>query len=168
MISKIFLDARSAWNIAAAAFETQVLIMRNYFLLLLIALLFTHCTSSKANHVSSDTNYASSDLVGTWKINSYSVNLEDGTGMKVSEVGKITFRKDGTGERFIEAGIPVLAVEYGTYPFKWKQQDTKYIVISGDESNFCRTWEKVSATKETYQLSAPLKENAVQLMELKQ
>lgn len=164
MINKIFSVARPVWNTAAAAFETQFLMICNCFLLLLIALLFTHCTSSKASNVSSDTNYASSDLVGTWQIQKYEVKTSD-ISMATEKLGKIKFQKNATGERHISYGFSD-AIEYGSYPFTWTMQDEK-LIINDTDTIFAERWEVVAIKKNWYKLKAPYKQDGEQIMEIK-
>ncbi len=85
----------------------------------------------------------SNNLVDTWTIDKYEIIREDGKDSSHSNIGTITFEKDGKGHnnyRIIEKNLD------NKSSFEWTQDDNSVLIKplkSSGESIFTKAWIKV-------------------------
>ncbi len=77
-------------------------------------------------------------ITGTWKIISYEESTSGDRGATFSNIGAITFDKDGKGSKEISYSIMGISME-DNLPFTWIMEDST-ITIEGEDSEFAKTW----------------------------
>ncbi|MBL0883703.1 MAG: hypothetical protein IBJ16_10230 [Chitinophagaceae bacterium] len=103
-------------------------------------------------------------IVGTWTINKFENSTPSEQGYSLSNIGTITFYKNGSGEKNIN--YSVLGTSHtDLFPFKWAASDAA-ITLVGDSTEFSKTW-IVIASKRNYQQWKSTTGNKIQVLELK-
>ncbi|TLP75418.1 hypothetical protein [Maribacter sp. ACAM166] len=77
-------------------------------------------------------------LVGTWTVQKYQRATPGELGMSVSNVGRITFEKNGTGTKNLDYSLLGVSNKDAT-PFNWIATE-EFITIEGDNSELSKTW----------------------------
>ncbi len=77
-------------------------------------------------------------IVGTWNVEKYERATPDEEGMTVSNIGTITFDKDGTGTKKLDYSLLGVSKKDAT-PFNWSTTE-RFITIEGGNSEFSKTW----------------------------
>ncbi|MCF4101784.1 lipocalin family protein [Gillisia sp. M10.2A] len=107
-------------------------------------------------------------IVGTWNVDKYEVNNQKGQNLTTTNAGKITFNKNGTGEKKIEYSI--FSNDYSdARPFTWKLQDSN-LTITGmkndKKSDFDKTWIIVTDKGDRQVWKSTDGSNTVQVLQL--
>lgn len=103
-------------------------------------------------------------LTGTWTIGKYENAAPDEQGYSLSNIGTITFLKNGTGQKNIQYTI-LGTTHTDMFPFKWTQADAA-VNITGDSTTFSKSWIIVT-NKRNFQQWKSTNGNRVQVLELK-
>ncbi|MCK9447384.1 MAG: hypothetical protein M0Q41_00245 [Bacteroidales bacterium] len=77
-------------------------------------------------------------LTGTWSVANFKTLKAGEPGVTLSNIGSLTFHKNGTGEKKIQYTLLSSEIE-DLSPFQWSLLD-EYIIIEGPESDFSRIW----------------------------
>ncbi len=80
----------------------------------------------------------SSKLVGTWNVEKYQRSTPGEEGMSVSNIGTISFNKNGTGTKQLDYSLLGIS-KNDAAPFKWSMTE-QFITIEGDDSELSKTW----------------------------
>ncbi len=107
----------------------------------------------------------SNKIVGTWTIQKYENAAPDEQGYSLSNIGTITFNKNGNGEKNIRYSV-LGTTHTDMYPFQWKSAEES-ITISGDSTELSKTWIIVSNKRNFQQWKSTNGNNKVQVMELR-
>lgn len=111
-------------------------------------------------------------IVGTWNVDRYEVNNQNGQNITTRNAGEITLNKDGSGEKNIEYNI--FNNEFSdVQKFNWKLMDSN-LTITGNErrskndkkSDFDKTWIVITNKKDKQLWKSTDGSNAVQIIEL--
>lgn len=78
-------------------------------------------------------------ISGTWNIQNYQSNAQGGDGVSLSNIGTLSFNKNGSGEKKINYNFLGSTTEEET-SFKWKSEDNLITIDDGQESQFNKTW----------------------------
>lgn len=123
----------------------------NFFLILfLTGMLFSSCTSR---------------LVGTWSIQKYETTRPDQQSVTLSNIGTMTFFKDGSGEKSVN--YTLFGAAYSDdLQFKWTATD-KLVTIDSQGSPFSKTWIMIESTRRTQRWQSTNGGTLVEVLELK-
>lgn len=78
-------------------------------------------------------------IVGTWNIEKYEEGAPGEKAMTLSNIGTITFNRDGSGEKDVR--YRMMGLDFSDQqPFTWQQNDKTITIDSEDESEFAKTW----------------------------
>jgi len=91
--------------------------------LLMIAIIFTSCSAK---------------IIGTWNIVSYEESTAGKRGATFTNIGTMTFEKNGSGAKDISYSIMGISME-DNLPFTWTMENNT-VTIEGEESEFAKTW----------------------------
>lgn len=80
----------------------------------------------------------SARLIGTWNVERYQRATPGEQGMAVSNIGTITFEKNGNGTKNLDYSLLGVSKEDAS-PFKWSATE-EFITIEGDDSELSKTW----------------------------
>ncbi len=106
-----------------------------------------------------------SRLVGTWTIEKYETTQPDQQAVSLSNIGTITFYKDGTGEKRIS--YTLFGTTYNDdLQFNWTTSD-KYVTIDSEGSKFSKTWIMLESTLRTQKWQSTDGSIIVEFLELK-
>jgi hypothetical protein len=114
-----------------------------------VVLLFTSCSHR---------------LVGTWNISKYETVTPDKQGVAFSNIGTMTFYKNGTGTKQLSYSILGL-FRNDDQPFTWKAAEN-LVTISGNGTDLAKTWIQVENKKKFQQWKSTDGSNEVQVLEL--
>jgi type 1 fimbria pilin len=104
-------------------------------------------------------------LVGVWKVASYETSQVGESGSTFTDIGTITFDKDGTGQKNISYTLIGTTVS-DRMPFNWSVNGI-IVNIDGQQSDFVKSWIIID-NKPTYQKwKSTDGSNIVQTIELK-
>ncbi|GAB3165709.1 lipocalin family protein [Telluribacter humicola] len=104
-------------------------------------------------------------LVGTWEVAAYEMQRPGQQGVRVQNIGTITFNSDQTGQADIQ--YQVLDQEFrDTLSFTWSKSEG-FITLEGGQSEFAKTWIVVDDERTTQRWRSTDGNNQVQLLELK-
>lgn len=106
-----------------------------------------------------------SRLVGTWTIQKYETTKPDQQAVTLSNIGTITFYKDGGGEKNVTYTL-FGETYYDNSRFSWTTSD-KLVTIDSQGSAFSKTWIMVESTRSYQKWQATNGGNQVELLELK-
>ncbi len=78
-------------------------------------------------------------VVGTWNIEKYEEGAPGEKAMTLSNIGTITFNRDGSGEKDVR--YRMMGMDFSDQqPFTWQQNDKTITIDSEGESEFAKTW----------------------------
>lgn len=80
----------------------------------------------------------SDKIIGAWNIASYEEGTPDSKGVVLTNIGTITFDKNGSGTKDISYSIMGIPME-DKFPFEWKLENN-VVTIEGEESELSKTW----------------------------
>lgn len=103
-------------------------------------------------------------LIGTWNVDKYQRSTPGEEGMTVSNVGSITFEKNGKGTKNLNYSL-LGVTEKDAIPFKWSATK-KYITIEGDNSELSKTWIFIKNKNDYQKWQSTDGANNVQTLEL--
>lgn len=104
-------------------------------------------------------------LVGTWEVVAFEMQQPGQQGVRVQNIGTITFNSDQTGEKEIQ--YAVLNQNFtDTLSFTWSKSEG-YITLQGEGSEFAKTWIVVDDERTTQRWRSTDGNNMVQMLELK-
>ncbi|WP_281541617.1 lipocalin family protein [Maribacter aestuarii] len=103
-------------------------------------------------------------LVGTWNVEKYERSTPGEQGMSVSNIGTITFNKNGTGTKNLDYSLLGVSKKDAT-PFTWSTTE-QFITIEGDESEFTKTWIYIENKSDYQKWQSTDGANNVQTLEL--
>ena len=103
-------------------------------------------------------------LVGTWNVEKYQRSNPGEQGMSVSNIGTITFNKNGTGTKNLDYSLLGVSKKDAT-PFTWSTTED-FITIEGDESEFSKTWIFIENKNDYQKWQSTDGANTVQTLEL--
>jgi hypothetical protein len=87
-------------------------------------------------------------IVGTWSVQKYERSTPGNEGMSVSNIGKITFDRNGSGKKDLDYSLLGVS-ENDKTPFEWSATE-EYITIDSENSELSKTWIYIE-NKRTYQ-----------------
>ncbi len=123
--------------------------------LLLALLFFASCSAERRFH---------RRLVGTWNIERYEQRFANGENEAASNLGTITFRKNGGGDKNVTILTRGLRKPDNS-DFSWKNTTDAVTIISND-SDLAKTW-LVMKNKRSFQQWKSTTQGTVQTMELR-
>ena len=106
----------------------------------------------------------SKHIVGTWNIQKYETTTAAKQGIALTNIGTMTFKKNGSGEKNISYTIFETKKEDKS-SFKWTQSEN-YITIESDGSEFSKTWIVVKDENKFQKWQSTDGNNQVQVLEL--
>lgn len=77
-------------------------------------------------------------LIGTWNVEKYQRATPGQQGMTVSNIGTISFEKNGEGTKNLDYSLLGVSKK-DAIPFKWEATE-EFITIEGDGSELSKTW----------------------------
>lgn len=106
-------------------------------------------------------------LVGTWDVSSFETSTQDAQGVKLNNIGTMTFSDNGSGDTNLKYEVFQVAREE-QLPFKWIASD-EFVTIDGDkeQSEFVKTWIIVENKKKFQRWRSTDGQNQIQTLELK-
>lgn len=107
----------------------------------------------------------SDKLIGTWAIQKLETKRDGKDGISLNNIGNITFKKDGKGEKNLSYNI-FGKENNDVQPFTWRKTGTT-IYLEGGESELSKAWiiVKDKSKDQTWQTTDGA--NQVQILELK-
>lgn len=103
-------------------------------------------------------------LTGKWNVQRYEVVNQGQSGVSINNVGNIEFKRNGTGEKNIQYSILGIS-KFDNMPFDWRKHGNS-ITISGNNTDFAKTWIIVENKRRYQQWKATDGANTVQVIEL--
>lgn len=127
---------------------------KSLFIIALSALIFTSCSPK---------------LAGTWNVDRYEIDKQNGQNVTTRNAGEIVINKNGTGEKNINYSI--FQNEFSDMQgFKWRMQGDDLITITGmntlKKSDFDKTWIMVTNSNKKQVWKSTDGKNSVQILEL--
>jgi hypothetical protein len=107
----------------------------------------------------------SKGIVGTWSIQKYENTIPNQQVVILSDVGTISFNKNGTGEKEVSYTVFDLT-KTDNSPFTWTITDN-FLTIISDGSEFSKTWIQVENQKDYQYLTSTDGQNRIQILELR-
>lgn len=106
-------------------------------------------------------------LVGTWDVSSFETSTQGAQGVKLNNIGTMTFSDNGSGDTNLKYEVFQVAREE-QLPFKWIASD-EFVTIDGDkeQSEFVKTWIIVENKKKFQRWRSTDGQNQIQTLELK-
>ena len=103
-------------------------------------------------------------LVGTWNIDRYETTAPGRTGVALSNIGTMTFKRNGSGEKNVRYSV------FGNHkiddsPFGWHATGP-YVGIESSNSDFSKTWIITTNKRKTQKWKSTDGANGVQILEL--
>lgn len=103
-------------------------------------------------------------LAGKWNVQRYEVVNQGQSGVSINNVGNIEFKRNGTGEKNIQYSVLGIS-KFDNMPFDWRKHGNS-ITISGNNTDFAKTWIIVENKRRYQQWKATDGANTVQVIEL--
>jgi hypothetical protein len=104
-------------------------------------------------------------LTGTWTVQRYESAAPGQNGISVSNIGTMTFKRNGSGEKMLNFQALGIRKE-DRLPFKWVQVDPSYITIDSKGSDFSKTWIIMENKRKFQKWTSTDGSNTVQVLEL--
>lgn len=104
-------------------------------------------------------------LVGTWTVQKYERKTPGERGMSVSNIGTITFKRNGSGEKNLDYSLLGVSSTNGI-PFEWSATE-EFVTIEGDDSDLTKTWIYIENDRKFQKWQSTDGANNVQTLELK-
>jgi len=103
-------------------------------------------------------------LVGTWTVQNYETVEPGKEGVSAKNIGTMTFKRNGKGNK--ELTFSALGIwQVDKTPFTWSV-DNNFLTISGEGSDFAKTWIIVEDKSKYQKLKSTDGANQVQIIEL--
>ncbi len=106
----------------------------------------------------------SARLIGTWNVERYQRATPGEQGMAVSNIGTITFEKNGNGTKNLDYSLLGVSKKDAS-PFKWSATE-EFITIEGDDSELSKTWIFIENKNDYQKWQSTDGANSVQTLEL--
>ncbi len=90
----------------------------------------------------------SKGITGTWKIVNYEERTTGESSVSLTNIGTITFNKDGSGAKDISYSIMGIPIE-DKLPFTWKQEGNAVTITGDEESEFAKAWIVLEAKRKS-------------------
>lgn len=90
----------------------------------------------------------SKGITGTWKIVNYEERSTGESTASLTNIGTITFNKDGSGSKEISYSIMGIPIE-DKLPFTWKQEGNTVTITGDEESEFAKAWIVMEAKRKS-------------------
>lgn len=105
-------------------------------------------------------------LVGTWDVTSYETAVQGDQGVKLNNIGTMSFRNNGRGEKNLNYEVFQIRRE-DNLPFRWVASD-QFVTLDGDkeQSDFIKTWIIVENRRRFQKWRSTDGQNQVQTLEL--
>lgn len=104
-------------------------------------------------------------IIGVWNVENFETVSQGDEFVSAKNIGTITFQKDGTGAK--DLSFMILGVrKEDKVPFNWTLKD-KLLTISGQESDFVKTWIVVADQKKYLKVKSTDGAGQVQIIELR-
>jgi hypothetical protein len=103
-------------------------------------------------------------LVGKWAVQSYETVETGKEGVSAKNIGTMTFKRNGKGTKELTFSVLGVRKEDKT-PFTWSV-DNSFLTISGQGSEFAKTWIIVENKSKYQKLKSTDGANQVQIIEL--
>lgn len=103
-------------------------------------------------------------LVGTWNIDRYETSAPGQQGVSLSNIGTMTFKKNGSGEKNIQYNI-FGSRKIDNSPFGWHATGP-YVGIESPNSQFSKTWIITTNKRKEQKWKSTDGANGVQILEL--
>lgn len=108
-------------------------------------------------------------LVGTWNIDRYEVDNQQGQNFTTRNAGELTIKKNGTGEKNVQYNM--FQNEFSDMQsFRWNMQGEDIITItstnSKEKSEFDKTWIMITNSKKKQVWKSTDGRNTVQTLEM--
>ncbi len=130
--------------------------MKKIFIITAIMLIVTSCSPK---------------IIGTWNIDRYEVDNQQGQNHTTRNAGVLTIKKNGTGEKNVQYNM--FQNEFNDRDtFRWNMQGDDIITLSssqsgpGQRSEFDKTWIMVTNTKKKQVWKSTDGRNSVQTLEM--
>lgn len=107
----------------------------------------------------------SKKFVGTWTIQKYETSTPSQPGVSLNNIGTMTFKKNGNGEKNISYTI-FESTKEDKSNFEWTLAGN-LLTIKSDGSEFSKTWIVIKDEKKFQKLQSTNGNNQVQVLELK-
>jgi hypothetical protein len=78
-------------------------------------------------------------LVGVWTVESYETVTNNNNSVKVSNIGTMSFRRNGNGEKNISYNVMGLPAKIDNLPFTWTA-NRRFVTLEGRGSDFAKSW----------------------------
>jgi len=105
-------------------------------------------------------------MVGTWTVQRYETTTPGEQSVALTNIGTMHFKKNGTGTKNLS--YSVLGINRNDHlPFNWLWNDSKYMTITSNGSDFAKTWIIVSNKKRFQQWKSTDGGNNIQILELR-
>jgi hypothetical protein len=103
-------------------------------------------------------------LVGTWAVQNYETVEPGKEGVSAKNIGTMTFKRNGKGTKELE--FSALGIwKTDKTPYTWSV-DGNFLTISGEDSDFAKTWIIVESKSKYQKLKSTDGANQVQIIEL--
>lgn len=119
------------------------------FPILILLFLFTSCSPR---------------LIGTWNVEKYQRATPGEEGMSVSNIGTITFERNGKGTKNLDYSLLGVSKKDAT-PFEWSATE-EFITIEGDNSELSKTWIFIENKNDYQKWQSTDGSNNIQTLEL--
>lgn len=107
----------------------------------------------------------SNRLVGTWTVEKYETTTPGEEGISLSNIGTITFKRNGTGTKNISYAIFDVN-RRDMLPFSWVV-DRTFIYLESRDSDFSKTWIQIKNGNKFQKWKSTDGGNKVQILELR-
>lgn len=104
-------------------------------------------------------------LVGTWNIDNYETTNQASQTSVLRNVGEIIFEKNGSAIKKVDTNFFTNA-STNDVPLQWSNVKGKTVTLSGDDSDFAKTWIVITDKRKTQVWKATDGGNGVQTLEL--
>lgn len=106
-------------------------------------------------------------LVGTWNVESYETSRQGSQGIKLNNIGEITFKSNGSGEKNLRYEVFQVKRE-DQLPFRWVASEM-FVTLDGDkdQSEFIKTWIIVEDKRKFQRWRSTDGQNQIQTLELR-
>lgn len=104
-------------------------------------------------------------LVGTWNVDKYETSNQGSQSTTLQNVGEITFSKNGTANKRLDLSFFTNAAT-NDVPLQWTNVKGKTVTLSGNDSEFAKTWIVITDKRKTQVWKATDGANGVQTLEL--
>lgn len=104
-------------------------------------------------------------LAGTWTVQRYETVTPGQQGVTLSNIGTMTFNRDGSGEKSLNYAVLGTTVNDQT-PFKWTWSNDSYVTIESAGSDFAKTWIIITNKKKFQKWKSTDGANNIQTLEI--